>query len=128
MKMFLGFLQLGCALLILQGNAVAEEKKVENQAYFSVLPDVPVMPGMKEMTDQSFLFDKAEGMVVETVGFLSASASLDPLKFYETALRQLGWKPLKTGVFQRNDEQLVVRAEKLTQGALVRFQLSPLSR
>ena len=128
MKMFLTFLQLLSALVILQGQALADDKNPQNQAYFSVLADIPLMPEMKEMTDQSFVFDKAEGRVVETVGLLSPSDTRDPQKFYETALPPLGWKPLKTGVFQRNNEQLVVRAEKLTQGVLVKFQLSPLSR
>ncbi len=128
MKMFLYLLQLGSLLLILSGNALADDRKSENQAYFSVLTDIPVMPEMEEMADQAFVFDKAEGRVVGAVGFLSPSSSLDPIKFYETALLQLGWKPLKTGVFQRNGEQLVVKAEKLTHGILVKFQLSPMSR
>ena len=83
---------------------------------------------MSEVADQSFVFDKAEGRVVETVGFLSASDTDRTIKFYETALPQLGWKPLKTAIFERNNEQLVVRAEKVAQGQLVRFQLSPVSR
>lgn len=128
MKMFLYLLQLLSVVVILGGNALAADKKAENQAYFSVLTDIPLMPDMKEMTDQAFVFDKAEGRVVGAVGFLSAPHAPDPLKFYETALPPLGWKPLKTGVFQRNNEQLVVRAEKLTQGVVVKFQLSPLSR
>jgi hypothetical protein len=131
MKMFLCLLQLVSVLVILQGGALAagnNSQKPENQDYFSVLADIPLMPDMKELTDQSFVFDKAEGRVVGAVGFLSTSDTGRPIKFYETALAQLGWKPLKTGVFQRNNEQLVVKAEKLAQGALVRFQLSPLSR
>lgn len=131
MKMFVSLLQLGAVWVILLGNAVAQPQMLQNQhnqAYFSVLTDIPLMPDMKELTDQAFVFDKAEGRVVEVVGFLSVSDTDRPLKFYETALAQLGWKPLKTAVFQRNNEQLVVRAEKLAQGVVVRFQLSPLSR
>lgn len=110
-----------------QGNEERNQGE-RNQVYFTVLTDVPVMPGMVEITDQAFVFDKAEGRVVEVVGFLSLSSSADPVEFYKTVLPELGWKPLKTGVFQRNNEQLVVRAEKLTREVLVRFQLSPLSR
>lgn len=131
MKMFVSLLQLGAVWVILLGNAVAQPQmpqNQQNQAYFSVLTDIPLMPAMKELTDQAFVFDKAEGRVVEAVGFLSVSDTERPLKFYETALAQLGWKSLKTAVFQRNNEQLVVRAEKLAQGVVVRFQLSPLSR
>lgn len=131
MKMILCLFQLLAVVVILHGNALADEnipQNPENQAYFSVLTDIPLMPDMKELTDQAFVFDKAEGRVVEAVGFLSTFDTERPIKFYETALVQLGWKPLKTGVFQRNNEQLVVRAEKLTRGVVLKFQLSPLSR
>ena len=128
MKPLLFLFQLLSVLVILQGNALAGDKNTQNQAYFSVLTDIPLMPDMKEITDQAFVFDKAEGRVVEAVGLLSVSDTHRPIKFYETALTQLGWKPLKSGVFRRNNEQLVVRAEKLAQGTLVKFQLSPLSR
>lgn len=128
MTKFLCAFQLVFALVILSGAAFAEAEKPQNQAYFSVLTDIPLMPDMKEMTDQAFVFDKAEGRVVEAVGLLSVSSSLNATEYYKIALEQLGWKPLKTGVFQRNNEQLVVKAEKLAHGVLVSFQLSPLSR
>lgn len=135
MKLFLSILlsifPIATAGVILPEMAFAQvedAKKAENQAYFSVLTDIPLMPDMEELTDQAFVFDKAEGRVVEAVGILSTFDTQRPIKFYESALTELGWKPLKTGLFQRNNEQLVVRAEKITQGVLVRFQLSPLSR
>ena len=128
MKLFFYALQLALCVLILQNQALADAPAPQKQAYFTVLSDIPLMPGMVEVADQSFIFDKAEGRVVETVGFLSVSDTERTIKFYETALAQLGWNPLKTGVFKRNNEQLVVRAEKVAQGQLVRFQLSPLSR
>jgi hypothetical protein len=121
-------------LVVLSGGVILShphcfaQKQGQNQDYFSLFNDIPLMQGMTELTDQSFVFDKAEGRVVESVGFLSVSETESPVKYYETVLQQLGWKPLKTGLFRRNNEQLVVRAEKVAQGVLVRFQLSPLSR
>ena len=128
MKVFLIAFQMVLTLLILQNSAIAEDQNTPKQAYFTALSDIPLMPGMSEVTDQSFVFDKAEGRVVESVGFLSVSDTDRTIKFYETALVQLGWKPLKTAVFERNGEQLLVRAEKVAQGQFVRFQLSPVSR
>lgn len=95
------------------------------QSYFSALPDIPLMAGMDEVQDQTYVFDKAEGRVVGTAGFLSHKVNADPLKFYSNTLEALGWKPLKHGVFTRNDEQLSVTTEKLSGGVLVRLQLSP---
>lgn len=100
----------------------------ENQAYFSALSDVPLMENMKELTDQSFVFDKAEGRVVEVVGLLSASSPDDAIKFYDSVLKDLGWKPLKSEAYERNNEQLSVKALKVDEGVLVTFQLSPVSR
>lgn len=99
-----------------------------SQNYFSALPDVPLMAGMNEVEDQTFVFDKAEGRVIETAGFLSAAYPNDPRKYYSEVLGHLGWKPLKSGVFARNNEQLIVNVEKVGKGVVVKFQLSPLSR
>jgi hypothetical protein len=98
------------------------------QSYFTSIPDIPLMEGMDEVEDQSFVFDKAEGRVVGAVGFLPEASKQDPQKFYFETLGQLGWRPIKSGVFARNNEQLIVNVEKVSGGVLVKFQLVPLSR
>ena len=95
------------------------------QGYFSVLPDVPLMAGMDEVEDQTFIFDKAEGRVIETAGFLTQSSQIDPQTYYSDVLGQLGWKPLKSGLFTRGGEQLVVIVRKVKGGELVKFSLAP---
>ncbi len=95
------------------------------QGYFSVLPDVPLMAGMDEVEDQTFVFDKAEGRVIETAGFLAQSQQTDPQTYYSDVLGQLGWKPLKSGLFTRGGEQLVVIVRKVKGGELVKFSLAP---
>lgn len=98
----------------------------ESQAvYISVLPDIPVMDGAKEVLDQSFVFDKAEGKVASTTLF---GPNLSPQiveNFYKAALEGLGWKAQKTGVFLRKGEQLSVNTEKVEGGVLVKLALSP---
>ena len=37
-----------------------------SQTYLRYLPDVPLMPSMVELDDQSMIFDKAEGRVIES--------------------------------------------------------------
>lgn len=102
--------------------------KATIQAYFSVLPDIPLMPKMRELEDQAVVFDKAEGQLVEAVGFLSASKPDEVRRFYDSALLSLGWKALKNGAFQRNGEFLQMKTEVQSKGVLVRFQLAPVSR
>lgn len=95
------------------------------QGYFSALPDIPMMSGMDEVEDQTFVFDKAQGKVVETAGFLADSSPKTLEIYYAGVLGQLGWKPLESGVFTRNDERLSVKFEQVGAGALVKFQLAP---
>lgn len=131
---------LSIALIILAFPAVSADAQGQDsdgkQAYFSVLPDVPLMPSMDEIADQNFVFDKAEGRVIGAVGFLSRpnrgndseKKPSDPQKFYADVLPQLGWKPLKSGVFVRDSEQLAITITPAPRGIFVKLQLSPLSR
>lgn len=107
--------------------AFANPIQSSHQAYFMALPDIPLMPNMKEIEDQSFIFDKAEGKVVESVGFLSATPSQNILHFYHDALQSLGWKPLNNNAFSRNNERMTLKIEELPQGVQIRFRLSPQS-
>ncbi len=124
------------SLIMLGFPAFAGDASDGKQAYFSVLPDVPLMPFMEDMTDQNFVFDKAEGRVIGAVGFLSRQNSrndsekkqVDPEKFYTEVLPRLGWKPLKSGVFVRGSEQLAMTITSAPSGIFVKLQLSPLSR
>ena len=115
-------------LLVILMNPAVSRSDSGYQSYFSALPDVPMMSGMEEVEDQTFVFDKAEGKVVETAGFLAESSPEELEKFYREALGQLGWKPFKTGVFVRDHEMLSLRVTKVGNGELVKFQLAPLSR
>lgn len=125
--------KISCLLLLiglfsLISPAFSEGAGEQKQAYFSALPDVPLMENMKEVEGQTFVFDKAEGRVVETLGFLSASSPEKIKQFYVSILLNLGWKPFESNGFRRKDEQLLMKIEEVPQGILVRFQLSPLSR
>jgi hypothetical protein len=104
---------------------LAVELKPSEQAYFSVLPDIPLMPLMDELKEQSFSFDKVEGRVVETVGFLSASTPEKVIAFYQDVLKPLGWKAMNSNAFSRNNEILLVSVERIPKGLLVRLRLSP---
>jgi|GEM_PF-887539 len=98
------------------------------QRYFTALPDIPLIDGMVEIEDKTFVFDKAEGSIIETVGFLSANKAKDILENYTNILIKMGWKPTKTGAFRRNHEQLLLKTAVSDKGTLLTFELSPMSR
>ncbi len=101
-------------------------------AYFSALPDIPVMPGLTELPDRTLVFDKAEGRVVETVAHAPKAGWNDVLFFYDQSLKQLGWTVVQPGLYRRESEQLLVKLEQDTAdrkgGAVVRFFLAPDAR
>ncbi|MCH7935590.1 MAG: hypothetical protein IH994_00675 [Proteobacteria bacterium] len=75
-------------------------------AFVSAIEDLPLMPGLIEEKG-GMVFDSARGRIVETfaTGWVSEGAVRD---FYDQTLPQLGWRPLGTGAFQRENEILIV--------------------
>ncbi len=75
--------------LSILGGAVAEER------YLTALPDVPLAPGLREMTDAKLVFDKPEGRIVQLAatpdaGHKGGSKAL--AEFYMRTLPNLGWQ------------------------------------
>ena len=97
----------------------------ENQAYLHYLPDVPVQAGTTELVDEAVLFDKAEGRIIESVVDVGKTPEKQALNYYSEALPPLGWTPSGGGVFVRNGEQLTVKWEKVSGGAILRLSLCP---
>jgi hypothetical protein len=91
-----------------------------NTAYSAVIEDLPLMPGMTEMTDTAIVFDKPGGRLVETSARTDKKAA-DVLQFYATALPALGWTASGNGVYTRDLETLTVSQEKNT----VSFKIAP---
>lgn len=102
--------------------------KAAETAYFSALPDIPVMPGLQEVPARTVVFDKAEGKVVETLAAVGQTRFSEVLAFYDESLKQLGWKAIKPGLFVRENEQLLVKLEQDAEGSFVRFFLTPNAR
>ncbi len=60
--------------------------------FFSVLRDLPLMPGLAEQPDASVVFDHEKGQATIAV----ASGPVEPAAvrlFYRSALPPLGWEP-----------------------------------
>ena len=80
--------------------------------YSSVLDDLPLMQGMTERPDDTVIFDKPGGRIVE---FSAETAeSKEAVKdFYQQALPPLGWKAAQPLKFIRDKEELKIDFDKL---------------
>lgn len=118
-------LEIGLTVLVSFFPLRVVAQNQENQAYLQYLPDVPLWPGAREIEDQSVVFDKEEGRVVEAVVDIEKTSEKSALNYYAKALPALGWTSMRPGLFVRNGEQLVVKWEKVQGGAILRFSLLP---
>lgn len=109
-------------ILLSAGGSIAAEN---GQAYLSVLPDIPIMEGMREDAGQQVMFDKEAGRIVETAIIGPQTDENSAVTFYQQVLTQLGWNQGKPGVFTRNGEQLIVKSGKVEGGVRVTFALVP---
>jgi len=94
--------------------------------YSSVLDDLPLMQGMTEKPDDTVIFDKPGGRIVQfsTETTESAAAVKD---FYQQTLPPLGWKSSQPLQFIRDKEELKIAFDKAGGSTIVRFALTPVS-
>ena len=123
--MKMGILSIAACLAVLTLSSPRAGSAEENQAYLHYLPDVPLQAGTSELVDEAVLFDKAEGRIIESVVDVGKTPEKQALNYYSEALPPLGWTPSGGGVFVRNGEQLTVKWEKVSGGAILRLSLSP---
>lgn len=97
----------------------------ETARFFNALPDVPLMEGLTELGDQTVVFDKPEGRIVESVAFMGAQNSAKVMQYYQDALPQLGWVRIGEHIYQREQEFLTVVAEAGQGGNFLRLRIAP---
>jgi len=86
------------------------------------------MDGLNENENAAVTFETAGGRIAEA----EARGHVGPdsaRMFYQSVLPQLGWKQVKSGLYQRDGERLKLVIEgDGADGAVVGFSLSPLTR
>jgi formamidopyrimidine-DNA glycosylase len=112
-------------LLILTGIPLAEA--AETPQFFSSVPDMPLMEGLTELTDQTVVFDKPEGRIIESVALIERLSPGNVLKFYNDTLPQLGWTRIDELSFRRENEVLKVFVEANEGKNFLRLNIAPLS-
>lgn len=93
-------------------------------AFLTAIADMPLMPGLEEVTGSGISFDKPQGRIVE----VSARGRISPAKvraFYDATLPELGWRVQGDGRYRREGEVLRISFQRTGANLLVRFSLSP---
>lgn len=99
--------------------------RVQEQQFFESLNDVPLMPGLYEMAEESVVFDKPGGRIAESAAASQELALEEIREFYSQALPQMGWDRRADGSFVREGESLTMNVENRDGYNVVRFTISP---
>ena len=111
------------AMVLIIGTAVPAQST--QAQFFSVIEDLPLMPGLAEDTGAAMAFDSAAGRIVEARATGAIGASLVEA-FYAKALPQLGWEKQTDGGYVRGDERLGLEIIPATGNTVtVNFQVTP---
>ncbi len=102
----------------------ARHAMAADQAFLSVLEDVPLMAGLAESQDDSVRFDTPQGRIVEAYAVGSVTKA-SVLSYYKDSLPSLGWKRTAHGSYMREGEYLTVSVKMENKTAIVHFSLSP---
>ncbi|MCC7304971.1 MAG: hypothetical protein IT558_01790 [Alphaproteobacteria bacterium] len=97
----------------------------ETARFFSALPDVPVMPGLSELTEQTASFDKPEGRIVESIALIESGDENSIAQFYEQTLPQFGWSRVSAQNYRRENENLRLSFENSQGRKFMRLMVAP---
>ncbi len=129
MRIFIAITICGFMLVSTSIAALAQTQPSTNPpatTFFHTLNDVPVMPGLRELPDESLNFDKPEGRIM-AVTAVSETVKPETIRgFYGQTLPQLGWIRQPDGSFLRDQERLKLNIEASEGVSVVRFQVGPL--
>ena len=105
-----------------QGAANASPPPAE---FFTEMQDIPLVPGIREVIDQTVTFDKPEGRIVESVAEIESGDSESVTKAYEETLPQLGWAKISDNLYTREAESLALNFERYEGRNFVRIMVRP---
>lgn len=106
-------------------SACATCARAEQTVFFGALQDVPLMPGLAEMSEQTVIFDKPVGRIVESVADLRGLSRAAVLGYYAESLPQLGWRQAGKGRFTRDSEILELKFQQIGGHDFLRISVMP---
>ncbi|QQG36689.1 MAG: hypothetical protein HYS17_02635 [Micavibrio aeruginosavorus] len=107
------------------GAQPAQQENPHGTTFFYALNDVPLMPGLRELSDEALHFDKPEGRIVAATALGETLAPEAIQRFYGAVLPQLGWIPAGEGSFLRGEERLRLNIQSAEGVSIVRLQVAP---
>ena len=106
--LFLGFLP----PLLMPQLSQAEDMQARQVQYFTMMQDIPVMPGLTPVEEESYVFDKPEGRILSQSALTTSRDEKEVFAYYAKALPPLGWTRKTTRIFVRDKERLKITAQK----------------
>lgn len=104
---------------------VLNASELSKPAFFRAIPDLPIMDGLTELTDQTVIFDKAQGRIVELVVLVDSQFPEEVHAYYAEVLPQLGWTRITLDEYSRGGERLKLNFERDNEQQFLRISLSP---
>ena len=96
----------------------------ESSAFIAGVEDLPLMPGLAEVSGAGMVFDKPSGRIVEAYAKGPVKRA-DVALFYLETLPHLGWQAKAESIFAREGEQLQLIYLGSDGDLVVRFVLQP---
>jgi len=92
--------------------------------FFQEPSDLPLMPGLHELTDEAIVFEYPEGRLVKVAarGSMTAEAVHD---YYAAALPEFGWAEVARDKYRRDGERLWLEVSRRASQLTVRFSIAP---
>lgn len=107
------------SIILSSGASLAGEVR-----FFSELSDIPLMPGLYELTEKTVIFDKPEGRIVESSAVSETENTINIKEFYDSSLPQLGW--IRQGdSYVRGDEILNLAVGAESGVSVLKITVSP---
>lgn len=94
-----------------QEVAAAPPVMQERARFFVSIQDLPLMPGLEELPQQTVIFDKPEGRIIESAARIESGSPDAVEEFYVRVLPQLGWVRVSGRSFVREGEQMDLHFE-----------------
>lgn len=83
------------------------------------------MPGLDELVDQTLIFDKPGGQIIESMALMQEVKPAAVSAYYDQVLPQFGWRKIAPSGFIRADERLNLEFETLNQYNVLKITISP---
>ncbi len=101
------------------------DKNEQHTVFFASMEDIPLKSGLTELIDQTMIYDKPEGRIIESIAHIDFGSDQDIMLYYKQSLPQLGWSPKKDGSYIRNNEHLKMKFENFDGERFFRLMIEP---